>query len=300
MGARWTNNSLQNAAANGAPRHGANTKLHSQLRALPYLHSASQQTPRCFAEHFRAPRNARRRRGIELFIKKMIYSTLFIILMLKSIHSRWLMVNRFVPKSPIPAGRGRGRPPRTEERRLEILEAFARCVARNGLEATTLDDVAREAGLQRAMIRHYVGNRDKLVREALEHLSAQYLSRAEEALDAAGNALDVDALLDFFFLGDYVFGMPEQNRVFDSLLFAAASDPEARVSLCAIYESFDELVRKHLVRRVLNAKPDRIGPVAWSIVCLAEQNIMMLGLGFPLRRSRELREVARSMVDLIR
>jgi len=210
------------------------------------------------------------------------------------------MGNRSVPKSPIPADRGRGRPPRTEERRLEILEAFARCVARSGLEATTLDDVAREAGLQRAMIRHYVGNRDTLVREALEHLSAQYLSRAAEALDAAGNALDVDALLDFFFLGDYVFGMPEQNRVFDSLLFAAASDPEACVSLCAIYESFDELVRKHLVRRVPSAKPDRIGPVAWSIVCLAEQNIMMLGLGFPLRRSQDLRAIARALVDSLR
>jgi len=209
-------------------------------------------------------------------------------------------VSRSVPKSPITAGRGRGRPPRTEARRLEILEAFARCVARSGLEATTLDDVAREAGLQRAMIRHYVGNRGTLIREALEHLSAQYLSRAAEALDAAGNVPDVDALLDFFFLGDYVFGMPEQNHVFDSLLFAAAGDPEASVSLCAIYESFNELVRKHLVRRVPDAIPDRIGPVAWAIVCLAEQNIMMIGLGFPLRRSQELRGVARALVDSIR
>jgi AcrR family transcriptional regulator len=201
-------------------------------------------------------------------------------------------------KSPIPASRGR--PPRTEERRLEILEAFARCVERSGLEATTLDDVAREAGLQRAMIRHYVGNRDTLVREALEHLSAQYLSRAAETLGAAGNALDVDALLDFFFLGDYVYGMPEQNRVFDSLLFAAASDPESCASLRAIYESFDELVCKHLARRVPSADPDRIGPVAWAIVCLAEQNIMMVGLGVSPRRSQELRDVARTLVDSIR
>jgi len=205
-----------------------------------------------------------------------------------------------MPKSPISVGRSRGRPPRTEERRLEILEAFARCVASSGLEATTLDDVAREAGLQRAMIRHYVGNRDTLVRETLEHLAAQYLSRAAEALDAGGNALDVDALLDFFFLGDYVFGMPKQNRVFDTLLFAGASDPEASASLRAIYESIEELVRKHLVRLIPSAEHDRIGPVAWTIVCLAEQNIMMLGLGVPLERSQELREIARALVDSIR
>jgi len=208
------------------------------------------------------------------------------------------MANRPVPNSPTSVGPGR--PLRSEERRLEILAAFARCVARSGLEATTLDDVAREAGLQRAMIRHYVGNRDALVREAIEHLAAQYLSRAAEALNAEGNALDLDAMLDFFFLGDYVFGMPEQNRVVDSLLFAAANDSEACASLRAMYESIDELVRKHLARRVPNADSDRIGPVAWAIVCLAEQNIQMLGLGVPRRRSQELRDIARALVDLLR
>jgi AcrR family transcriptional regulator len=180
------------------------------------------------------------------------------------------------------------------------LEAFTRSVARNGLEATTLDDVAREAGLQRAMIRHYVGNRDTLVREAVEHLAAQYLSRAVEALDASGNALDVDALLDLFFLGDYAFGMQEQNRAVDSLLFAAANDPEACNSLRAMYESIDELVRKHLARRVPNAESARIASVSWAIICLAEQNVMMLGLGVSLERSRELREIARSLVDSLR
>ena len=136
------------------------------------------------------------------------------------------MSNASLPASP-------GRPPRFEERRLQILEAFGRCVARSGLEATTLDDVAREAGLQRAMIRHYVGNRGTLVREATEHLAAQYWTRAVEVLDVERHAFNADALLDFFFVGDYAFGMPEQNRVFDSLMCGAASDPEARALLCA-------------------------------------------------------------------
>ena len=197
------------------------------------------------------------------------------------------------PSPPAP----RGRPPRSHERRLQILEAFERCLARKGLEATTLDDVAREAGLQRAMIRHYVGNRGTLVREATEHLAAQYRSRAARALDVEGDALDVDALLDFFFLGDFVFGMPEQDRVVDSLLAAAASDPEACASLRAMYESFDELVRKHLTRCVPGAEPDRLAAVSWAIVCLAEQNTIMLGLGVPSRRSQELRQVGRALVD---
>jgi AcrR family transcriptional regulator len=177
------------------------------------------------------------------------------------------------------------------------LEAFERCVARNGLEATTLDDVGREAGLKRAMIRHYVGNRDALVREAIEHLANQYLTRATATLDTEGNAIDVDVLLDFFFIGDFAFGMSEQDRVVDSLLWVAASDPATRTSLRAMYESFAELVRKYLARCVPGADPGRIASAAWAMVCLAEQNVVMLGLGVPTERSHELREIAGSLVE---
>ena len=67
-----------------------------------------------------------------------------------------------------------------------------------------------------------------------------------------------------------------------------------------IHKSIDELVCKHLARRVPGAEPDRIDSVAWAIVCLAEQNILMLGLGVPRRRSEELREIARTLIDSLR
>jgi AcrR family transcriptional regulator len=143
------------------------------------------------------------------------------------------------------------------------------------------------------MIRHYVGNRDTLVREATEHVAAQYRSRAAHALDEEGDALDVDALLDFFFFGDFVFGMPEQDRVIDSLLAAAASDPEACASLRAMYESFDELVRKHLTRCVPGAEPDRLAAVSWAIVCL-------LGDRLPRRAEHDHARIGSSVSTLAR
>jgi hypothetical protein len=54
------------------------------------------------------------------------------------------------------------------------------------------------------------------------------------------------------------------------------------------------------LRQRARRQPRSNWTVAWAIVCLAEQNIMMNGLGFPLRRSQELREVARTLVDSIR
>ena len=89
------------------------------------------------------------------------------------------------------------------------------------------------------------------------------------------------------------------DRVAEALLAAATSDPEARASRRAMYESFDDLVRKHLTRCVPGAEPDRIASVAWAIVCLAEQNTIMLGLGLPPRRTQQLREIARGLVDAL-
>jgi AcrR family transcriptional regulator len=52
-----------------------------------------------------------------------------------------------------------------EQTRLRILEGAYRCVARDGLEATTLDAVAREAAVARATVyRYFPGGREELVR----------------------------------------------------------------------------------------------------------------------------------------
>ena len=94
-----------------------------------------------------------------------------------------------------------GRPSLGAQRREQILEAFERCLVTHGLEATTLEAVAAEAGVQRAAIRHFVGNRDELIAASVDHLTQKYrASYAEElrSLDPTGDRLG--AILDYLFL----------------------------------------------------------------------------------------------------
>ena len=56
-----------------------------------------------------------------------------------------------------------GRPKKDEARKEEILEAFERCVIREGITSTTLQKVADEAGLPRSLVRYFVGNRDEMI-----------------------------------------------------------------------------------------------------------------------------------------
>ncbi len=52
-------------------------------------------------------------------------------------------------------------------RRRELADAACRVIARNGLAATTLADVAEESGWSIGSIRHYFPNKDELIASAL-------------------------------------------------------------------------------------------------------------------------------------
>ena len=75
-----------------------------------------------------------------------------------------------------------GRKSLKEERSALILDAFGRCVARFGLEGTSLEQIATEAGVKRSLIRHYLGNRDDLILALATRVVARYRTMVAEML----------------------------------------------------------------------------------------------------------------------
>ncbi|MEM9495252.1 MAG: TetR/AcrR family transcriptional regulator [Pseudomonadota bacterium] len=114
------------------------------------------------------------------------------------------------------------RPSLKKERRAQILEAFETCVARYGAEASTLEKVAEEAGLARALIRHNVGNRDDL----MEALLQRFLDRSDAAVAAMVGALPADrrvkTLVDWLFDASYVD--TQLVQLSQALIVAGAED----------------------------------------------------------------------------
>lgn len=67
--------------------------------------------------------------------------------------------------------------------RERLLEAAYACVARYGLGKTTMDDVAREAGMSRATVyRYFPGGRDELVSEVVGWETGRFFTRLAEAI----------------------------------------------------------------------------------------------------------------------
>jgi AcrR family transcriptional regulator len=78
-----------------------------------------------------------------------------------------------------------------------ILEAAYACIARFGLAKTTVEDVAREAGLSRASVyRTFPGGRDELVREVVGwQITTFFADLAHSVADASGFEEVVEAAL---------------------------------------------------------------------------------------------------------
>ena len=67
--------------------------------------------------------------------------------------------------------------------RERLFEATYACAARYGIAKTTVEDVARQAGLSRATVyRHFPGGKDQLINETVAWESARFFTRLAEAV----------------------------------------------------------------------------------------------------------------------
>ncbi len=73
-----------------------------------------------------------------------------------------------------------GRKSLAKERRAQIVEAFYRCITRDGLQKASTRQVAKEAGVQPSILHHYFKDRDEmieeLVRSIVDKIAARYLA----------------------------------------------------------------------------------------------------------------------------
>jgi AcrR family transcriptional regulator len=109
-----------------------------------------------------------------------------------------------------------------EERRVAILESALAVFAERGYHVSSIDDIAREAGVSKALIYEHFESKQQLYAELLEEHAGELFERLAEAMDEAGStgaarlAVGLDAFYRFV----------EERRVAWRMLFREASDPE--------------------------------------------------------------------------
>jgi AcrR family transcriptional regulator len=187
------------------------------------------------------------------------------------------------------------RPSLADVRRPQLLDAYARCLVKFGLEGSTLDRIAEEAGVTRALVRHYLGNREDVDRALVAHVRDRYLEWFTGLGADKPPRERLEVVLDAIF--DEAPDQPTQ--VVDALLGASAEDPVLQGRLREMYLGFEHLLEVEIASAHPAADPAARRRVAYGILCLAGTNGSLAALGFPKDRSTAARACAdRLLSDL--
>ena len=135
------------------------------------------------------------------------------------------------------------RPSIATERQEEILQAFEVCALRKGLAATTLADVAEEAGLPRPLVRHFMGNRAELVAGLIDRMMLRASEAIEQAISASGDQPE-DELLRVVL--NTAFADPITNRLMIQLWQQSWADDDLHRQLTAVYKNCIEQIGERL------------------------------------------------------
>jgi AcrR family transcriptional regulator len=109
-----------------------------------------------------------------------------------------------------------------EERRAAILDSALAVFAERGYHASSIDDIAREGGVSKALIYEHFSSKQQLYAELLEQHAGDLFERLAAAMDEAANtgAARLATGLDAF------YRFVEEHRVAWRMLFREANDPE--------------------------------------------------------------------------
>ncbi|GGK72403.1 TetR/AcrR family transcriptional regulator [Amphritea balenae] len=194
-----------------------------------------------------------------------------------------------------------GRPSKKEERIEEILNAFYRCVARYGIDGSTLERIADESGLKRSLVRHFAGNREELesmlVDRVLEQSQQQWSGFIESlpTKESKENCKKscTELLLEGLFSDQYSDG--EYILVIESLIFSAGRDAALRQRMQAWMQGFTDDITFILQGQFPKADNARLEAVSFGLISLYF-NLDSLA---PLGMNQQYRQPARSAAEYL-
>lgn len=158
-----------------------------------------------------------------------------------------------------------------DERRDFILEAAARCFAREGFHATSVADVIEESGLSAGSVYRYFKNKDDLIGAIVEHYLSATLTEIQNVVEKATDP--TEAVISAIKLLSTRIKGPEDapfTRLLPQIWAEAMRNEQIRVRGQSIYQSvlvtFEDVIRKAQAQGTLSAD---VHPKGASNVMLA-------------------------------
>lgn len=188
-----------------------------------------------------------------------------------------------------------GRPDLTELRTAEILDAFERCVARYGLEGSSLERVAEEAGMKRSILRHYIGNRDAMIAALADRVVRKYRLAFQQFLAEISDRHRIKQLLSYFFPDEPVESTADL-LVVEALIAAADNDAAIRQQMLDYVDGLVGDLAQQLKLAVPTARPQQCWDVAYGLVSICFNQESLSPLRLPPKYLKAARSSAETLV----
>ncbi|BEL02036.1 hypothetical protein Q0Z83_002270 [Actinoplanes sichuanensis] len=182
------------------------------------------------------------------------------------------------------------------ERTEQIMQATARCLQKHGLAGTTLERVAEESGLSRSHVRHYVGNRDDLLRAFANWLYTGYEAEFTGKIAAAPDREKLPIAMDYLFSSGFL-PIGDDDTVIRELITAGITDDSIRATLQERYLQAVQAVEQALAAEYPRASPGARRSVAYGLWCLALGNSTMAELQLPVASGGLIRTAAEQLLE---
>jgi AcrR family transcriptional regulator len=182
-------------------------------------------------------------------------------------------------------------------RREQLLDAVQTCIVRYGLAGTTLARIGAEADMAPSIIRHYLGNRDEVIRAAVDKALANVRALTEYAGADASPRDRLNRQIDVLF--DPALAIPGINQLIDELIAASYVDQSTRDELRNLYEHFTTMLATAIDAAYPTAPPAMRQAVAHGLLALAHADATFHWLDFDPDHYRKARQATQLMIDAL-
>ncbi len=158
------------------------------------------------------------------------------------------------------------RPSNKEQRTEQILDAFESCVAKYGVEGSTLEKIAETAGLARPLIRHHIGNKELLLDALVKRMIVKSDWMVKEMVNMLPQKDIGNHLVELLF--DSRYSDQQLILVFGGLILAATDRPQLAVIMNRWVTEFIGLITHLLKQEFPKTNENTLSVVATGITGL--------------------------------
>lgn len=183
------------------------------------------------------------------------------------------------------------RPSNKDQRSEEILVAYERCIAKFGVEGSTLEKIAKEAGISRALLRHHVGNQDVLLQQAIK----RFITRTEQqCADLTPQRFaSIDDFLDTLFIydqKDYI----NDTLIAHAIITASLNNADIRAQFSDWFSTIRSWIYQHLAHKYPQASQQQLLTVSSGVLSIWSTFDITLSIS-----NQEFRDHAANAVSLL-